>query len=103
MQTLRPTDDEWLSLAQFARIVGNSPGSIYNQIARGDDLPPYYKFKQYIRFPKSECDAWLAKHRRMTASAQLAQGPRPAPVPPARPGQTQRPWEAHRTADTATA
>jgi predicted DNA-binding transcriptional regulator AlpA len=102
MHTVRPTDDEWLSLAQFARIVGNSPGSIYNQIARGDELPPFYKFRQYIRFKKSDVDVWLEKHRRLTASAQLAEGLRPAPVPAARPGQTPRPWEA-RTADVASA
>lgn len=100
---VRPSDDEWLSLAQFARIVGKAPGSIYNEIARGEDLPPHFKFKQYIRFTKSEVDAWLMKHRRLTASTQLAEGPKPAPVPAARPGQVSRPWEAQRPANGASA
>src|SRR5690348_12885941 len=58
---VRSSDDEWLSLAQFARIVGKAPGSIYNEIARGEDLPPYFKFKQYIRFKKSDVDAWIER------------------------------------------
>ena len=95
---VRPCDDEWLSLAQFARIVGKAPGSIYNEIARGEDLPTVYKFKQYIRFRKSHVDAWLEQHGRVTAAVRLAQGPKPAPIPAARPGEAARPWEAHRTA-----
>jgi predicted DNA-binding transcriptional regulator AlpA len=103
MQTVRPTDDQWLSLSEFAHIVGKSPATIYNEISLGKDLPPYYKFKQYIRFRKSDVDTYLEKHRCVTASAQLAEGPRAAPIPPARAGQTPRPWEARRTADTASA
>jgi predicted DNA-binding transcriptional regulator AlpA len=95
---VRPSDDEWLSLAQFARVVGKAPGTIYNEIAQGADLPPYYKFRQYIRFRKSDVDHFLEKHRRVTASAQLAEGPKPKPVTSARPGQSQRPWESHRNA-----
>lgn len=95
---VRPCDDEWLSLAQYARLVGKAPGTIYNEIALGKDLPDHFKFAQYIRFKKSDVDAWLEKHRRRSASVQLAEGPRPAPAPAARPGQTARPWEAHRTA-----
>ncbi len=98
MTAVRPSDDEWLSLAQYARIVGKAPGSIYNEIARGDDMPPYYRFRQYIRFKKSDVDAWLEKFRRVTASAQLAEGPKPAPIPAARPGHAARPWEAQQTA-----
>lgn len=104
--TVRPSDDEWLSLAQFARLVGKAPGSIYNNIARGDDLPPYYKFQQYIRFRKADVDAWLSKHRCVTASVRLTdQGPdpTPAPIPAARPGQVARPWEAQRTANAVSA
>ena len=100
---VRPSEDEWLSLAQFARIVGKAPGSIYNEIAQGKDLPDHFKFAQYIRFKKSDVDAWLEKHRRRSASAQLAEGPKPAPVPAARPGQVIRPWESQRTADAVSA
>jgi predicted DNA-binding transcriptional regulator AlpA len=66
--SVRPCEDEWLSTAQFAKIVGKSVKSIYNEIDRGDDMPPFYKFKLKYRFPKSELDAWLAQFRRTTVT-----------------------------------
>lgn len=76
--TVRPSDDDWMSAQQFAAIVGKSVETIYNERKRGEDLPPMYDFKKYLRFRKSEVDAWLMKHRNVTAGAQLAQD---APVP----------------------
>jgi predicted DNA-binding transcriptional regulator AlpA len=70
---IRPSDDEWMSVEQFAKIAGKAVRSIYNDIQRGDDLPPYYRFKQFIRFRKSEVDAWTLKFRRVSATAQLQQ------------------------------
>lgn len=73
MNTIRPTDDEWMSATEFAAIVGKKIGSIYNEIERGDDLPPYYKFKLKIRFRRSDVDQWLEKFRRVPAAVQLQQ------------------------------
>ena len=62
---IRPTDDEWMSVAEFAAIIGKSPGTVKNDIRRGGDLPAYYKITtKKFRFRRSDVDAWLLKFRR---------------------------------------
>jgi predicted DNA-binding transcriptional regulator AlpA len=74
MNTIRPTDDEWMSLADFAKIVGKSVATLYNERARGLDFPPSYDFnKKSVRLRRSDVDAWLEKFRRVPAAVQLQQ------------------------------
>lgn len=68
---IRPCDDEWLSLQQLGSILGKTDETLYNEIRRGTDLPPYYKFAQKYRWRKSEVDAWLAQFRRETSVYRL--------------------------------
>lgn len=71
---VRPTSDEWLSVAELAAIIGKSPGTLKNDIRRGADLPPYYKITpKRFRFRRTDVDTWLLKFRRVSATAQLQQ------------------------------
>lgn len=77
---VRPTDDEWLSVAQVCDIIGfKSVESFYNKRSNGGDLPPMYKLGgKYVRFRKSEVDAWILKQRVVSAAAQIAEAQRTA-------------------------
>jgi predicted DNA-binding transcriptional regulator AlpA len=73
MPAIRPTDDDWMSLAEFAKIVGKKISSIHNERSRGKDFPPSYSFsKKQVRLRRSDVDAWLEKHRKIPAETRIA-------------------------------
>lgn len=63
--------DEWMSEKDLAAMVGKSPLSIASERSRGEDLPPFYKFGQKVRYRRSEVEAWMQQHRHLTATAKL--------------------------------
>jgi predicted DNA-binding transcriptional regulator AlpA len=63
--------DEWIGLQQLADIAGWTLGTVYNRMANGMDMPPFYKLGRNIRFKMSDVNAWLEERRRLTATAQL--------------------------------
>lgn len=93
---IRPTDDEWLSAKEVAHMLGMSTDGFYNARSNGEKLPPVYKPGKYLRFRKSEVDAFLLQSRELTAETQLAQSaPAAAPTPsaPAPARMAPKPWE----------
>jgi len=91
----RPCDDEWIGVKEFAAIVGKSPRTIHNEIQRGEDLPPFHKQKQLIRFAKSDVEAWWAQFRRTTVGYERKQLAQDAPSTPA-----PKPWQRHVPAES---
>jgi predicted DNA-binding transcriptional regulator AlpA len=77
--TIRPTDDEWMGLSEFAAIVGKTIDTIYNERARGADFPDWYQFGKKIRMRRSHVDAWIECKRHQSAAVQLA-AQTPSPV-----------------------
>jgi predicted DNA-binding transcriptional regulator AlpA len=70
--TIRPTDDEWMGLSEFAAIVGKTIDTIYNERARGADFPDWYQFGKKVRLRRSHVDAWIERKRHQSATALLA-------------------------------
>ncbi len=70
---LRPTDDEWMGLAEFAVIVGKTIDTIYNERSKGADFPDWYGFGKKIRMRRSHVDEWVEKHRNIPSSIRVQQ------------------------------
>jgi len=72
MSDIRPSADEWMSLAEFGAIVGKKISTLYNERSRGLDFPVSYVFsKKTVRLRRSDVDTWLEKRRRITSREQL--------------------------------
>lgn len=57
-------DNEWLTNAEFAAIVGVSPSTVRTWRSEGRDLPPSYRpAGGLVRWRRSEVMAWLEASR----------------------------------------
>lgn len=72
MTEIRPTDDDWMGLADLARITGKSIETLYNERSRGEDFPKTYRFGGRVRFRRSHVDAWIERQGERARGAQLA-------------------------------
>ncbi len=91
MVAIKPTDDDfldpaqWMSLKEFADILGMKVQNAYNRISTGEDMPEMYKFSSRLtRLYRPQVQAWMhaqADHTRAQLDA-LRVGP-PIPVPAA--------------------
>lgn len=60
----------WISLKDFAAILGMRLSSTYVKISNGEDMPELYKFSSRItRLYRPQVEAWLLARQRLTAGA----------------------------------
>ena len=76
MVAIKPTDDDfldpaqWMSLKEFADILGMKVQNAYNRISTGEDMPEMYKFSSRLtRLYRPQVRAWILARQRVTAGA----------------------------------
>ena len=60
-------DDEFFTVGGLARYLSVSPHTIYEWNAVGSG-PAYYRIGRYVRYKKSDVEAWLEDRRQVRAS-----------------------------------
>lgn len=76
MTAVKPTDDDfldpaqWMSLREFADILGMKVQNVYNRISMGEDMPETYKISSRLtRLYRPQVQAWILSRQRVTAGA----------------------------------